>query len=219
MPAPTSVIRPARPVIPVPDQDLYVYTHTCGPLLQHELLQATSMLSPAAYERAASGGLTLQRTKSLLQRGGVINASPTIRLARMLTADPHGYDIFALSGINLADTLRQQIPYLTSLSTGLLPRLLRIRKAMAIMQKHKQHFVGSRSQLLVRREHDHLYVGVIDSIFSGREDTLIGGGEMQRRAIEALFRDFAHVSCRVVKAQPRRLRLNEAWFEIVRTNS
>lgn len=219
MPAPLTIARPARLVTPVPDQDLYVGSHTCGPLLQHELLQATSILSPESYERAARGGLTLERTRAQVRRGGVINALPVIRLSRLITSDPGGYDIFGLSGLNLADTLRQSMLPSLGFTMSFLPRLMRIRLAMSTMQKYKHHFIGSRSQLAVQREDEHLYVGVIDSVFSGREDTLIGGSELQRRAIEAVFRDFAHVPCRVVRITPGRARLNESWFEVVRSSS
>ncbi|HWQ35708.1 MAG TPA: hypothetical protein VNQ79_22885 [Blastocatellia bacterium] len=219
MPAPLTLSRPARLVTPVPDQDLYVGGHTCGPLLQHELLQATSILSPLSYERAVQRGLTLERTRAQVKRGGVINALPVIRLARLITADPSGYDIFGLSGINLADRLRQRMLPSLGFTMNFLPWLMRIHLAMATMQRYKHHFVGSRSRLLIHRDDNHLYVGVIDSIFSGREDTLIGGSELQRRAIEAVLRDFARVQCRVVRVMPRRARLNEAWFEVVRSSS
>ncbi|HZS05131.1 MAG TPA: hypothetical protein VFD58_09880 [Blastocatellia bacterium] len=214
MPAPLSITRSARLVTPAPDHELHVGAHTCGPILQFELLQATSALSPESYERAAREGLTLERARALVARGEVISAGPAIRLSRLITTDPHGYDIFGLCGINLADTLRKQMRLLGS-ALGFLPRPLRIRLAMSAMQRHKHLFVGSRSELVIHREGGHVYVGVIDSIFSGREDTLIGGSELERRAIEAIFRDFARVSCRIVKVKPKRTRLNESWFEIV----
>ncbi len=219
MPAPISVMRPARLVTPALDHELHVGAHTCSPLLPYEMLHATSIISPSSYERAVREGLTLERTAASARRGGVINASPAIRLSRLITLDPHGYDIFGLSGINLADTMRQRIPSALGFATSLLPRRMRIRLAMSVMQKQKHHFVGSRTSLRVQREGDHLYVGVIDSIFSGREDTLIGGSELERRAIESLFREFARVPCRVVQISPTNSRLNESWFEIVQTKS
>lgn len=219
MPATVIALRPARLVTPIPDQDLYLGGHTCSPLLPHEMLQATSLLSPASYERAAQAGLTLEQSSALMKRGEVIKALPVIRLARLLTLDPDGFDIFSLSGLNLADTLRQQILPACPLTMNLLPQLLRIRRAVNVMQKYKHHFVGSRSELAIHREDGHSYVGVIDSVFSGREDTLIGGSELGRRAMETIFRDFARVRCRVVRIRPNRARLNEAWFEIVRSSS
>ncbi len=219
MPAPLSVIRPVRLVTPALDHELHVGAHTCSPLLPYEMLQATSIISPQTYQQAVREGLTLERAAALARSGGVINASPAIRLSRLITLDPHGYDIFGLSGINLADSLRQRMPSSLSFAAGLMPRPLRIRLAMSVMQKHKHHFVGSRTSLRVQRAGCHLYIGVIDSIFSGREDTLIGGSELERRAIESLFRDFGHVKCALARVNHKTSRLNESWFEIVLSKS
>ncbi|MFN0123742.1 MAG: hypothetical protein ACKV2V_24840 [Blastocatellia bacterium] len=223
MQAPLTIPGHARVISANADRDLYAGTHTCSPLLLHELLKSTALLSPSTYDRILEEGFSVERSKLQVQqslRGGLItNAWPTIRLSRLITSAPHGYEIFGLSGINMADDLRDNILPHASLAIGMLPRTMRIRAAILLIQKHKHHFSGSRSLVDFVREGDHLYVGITDSVFSGREDTQIGGGELHRQAIETIFREYAHVQCRVLRTKPRRQRLNEVWFEIVSSKS
>jgi hypothetical protein len=213
--APMTSLTSTRPVSPAISQEVCVGAPSCRPLLQYELLKALANQAPRVYARATRElGLTVDRARTLVERGDLVSASRAIRLARLIAHETNNQEIFSEAGHSLFTTLYRELPFSLRLTASTLPRSLRTRLALSVARRITHHFAGASSHLRVRRQRGRLYLTITDAVFADRLETLTGAHEFYRAVIETLFRQFAHVECKVVPVKRARINLYRCCFEI-----
>jgi hypothetical protein len=192
-------------------------TPSCAPLVQHELLKAVRHYLPHTYLRASRDlGLTLERTKTLVEQGTpIISAARAIKLARLVAYEPNNREVFAAAGYALYQSLHHELSRPLKFAVRQLPRSWRVRLAIATARKIAHRFAGSTTQIIIVEPNDHcLYLSLRDGLFTDRLDTFGGAHAYYRGVLTALLREFAHVQCEVAEMRRARAHLHLCNFKI-----
>lgn len=190
---------------------------SCAPLVQHELLKAVRQYLPHTYMRASRElGLTLERTKALLEQGApIVSAGRAIKLARLVAYEPNSREVFAAAGYSLYHSLHQELSRPLKFAVRQLPRAWRVRLAIATARKIAHRFAGSTSQIIIIEPNDQcLYLSLRDGLFSDRLDTLGSAHSYYRSVFAALLQDFANVEGQVFEMRRARAHLHLCNFKI-----
>jgi hypothetical protein len=190
---------------------------SCAPLVQHAMLKSLREQAPYAYLHANRElGLTLERTQSLIeQRQQVISAARTLKLARLVAAEPNGRAIFGATGHSLYDTLHQEMGRTLKGAIRTLPRSLRQRLAFAVTRRLAYKFAGTTNHLILEPHHEGVYLTLRNGIFAERFDTLSGAHAYYRNVFETMLQQFAHIDCEVVEIRRPRVHPNQCNFKII----
>jgi hypothetical protein len=198
-------------------QDFCLGIPSCAPLVQHELLKVVRQYLPQTYLRASRDlGMTLERTKTLVEQGApIVSAGRAIKLARLVACEPNSREVFAAAGHALYDSLHKELSRPLKFAVRQLPRAWRVRLAIATARKIAHQFAGSTSQLIIVEPNDNcLYLSLRDGLFSERLETLGGAHSYYRSIFAALLRDFAHVEGQVFEMRRARAHLHLCNFKI-----
>ena len=219
--APLRLVTSPAPVVQYQPQSLtqeaYLGTPSCAPLVQHELLKVVRQYLPHTYLRASREmGLTLERTKALVEQGApIVSAARVIKLGRLIAHEPNHREVFAAAGHALYDSLHKELSRPLKFAVRQLPRAWRVRLAIATARKIAHRFAGSTTQIIVVEPNDHcLYLSLRDGLFTDRLDTLGGAHSYYRGVFTALLREFAHVECEVFEMRRARAHLHLCNFKI-----
>ncbi len=198
-------------------QDPTIGIPSCAPLVQHEMLKSLREQAPYAYLHANRElGLTLERTQVLLeQRQQVVSAARTLKLARLVAAEPNGRDIFGATGQALYDTLHQDLNRTLKCAVRTLPRNLRQRLAFAVARRVAYKFAGTTNHLILEPHEHGVYLTLRNGIFAERFETLSGAHAYYRNVFETMLQQFAHIDCEIVEVRRPRVHPNQCNFKIV----
>jgi hypothetical protein len=197
-------------------QRVFYGVPSCGPLLQHHLLLALRDVTPQMYARlVAETGLTVDKTQTLVERNSMISAAGSMMIFRLIAAEPLWHEILQRAGESLLASLYYDLPFSLKFALNNLPRQLRIRLAMRILERRLPHIAGSSSRLInYNRRGNRLYVQVKDGLFADLIETRAGAREFYGAALRWLFWHFARVDCHVSEVRSQLILAHECWYAV-----
>lgn len=195
-------------------QRVFYGVPSCGPLLQHHLLLALREVTPQMYARlVAETGLTVDKTQALVERNSMISAAGSMMIFRLISSEEMWREILQKASESLMASLYYSLPFSLKFALNNLPRPLRIRLAMSILERKLPHIAGSSSSLInYNRKGNRLYLQVKDGLFADLMETRAGAREFYGSALRWMFWHFARVSCNVSEVRSQLILAHECWY-------
>jgi hypothetical protein len=197
-------------------QRVYYGVPSCGPSLQHHLLLALREVSPQMYARlVAETGLTVDKTQTLVERNSMISAAGSMMIFRLITSEPMWREILQRASESLMAALYFELPFSMKFALNNLPRPLRLRLAMTILERKLPHIAGSGGQLInYNRKGNRLYIQVKDGLFADVMETRAGAREFYGASLRWMFWHFARVNCNIAEVRSQLILAHECWYAV-----
>lgn len=197
-------------------QRVYYGAPSCGPALQHHLLLALREVSPQMYARlVAETSLTVDKTQTLVERSSMISAAGSMMIFRLISAEEKWREILQRAGESLMASLYLELPFSLKFALNNLPRQLRLRLAMTILERKLPHFAGSSGRLInYNRKGNRLYIQVKDGLFADLIETRAGAREFYAGTLRWMFWHFARVNCNITEVRSQLILAHECWYAV-----
>ena len=197
-------------------QRVYYGVPSCGPSLQHHLLLALRDVSPQMYARlVAETGLTVDKTQSLVERNSMISAAGSMMIFRLIASEEKWCEILQRASESLMAALYFDLPFSLKFALNNLPRQLRLRLAMTILERKLPHIAGSGGRLInYNRRGNRLYIQVKDGLFADLMETRAGAREFYGAALRWMFWHFARVNCNISEVRSQLILAHECWYAV-----
>ncbi len=197
-------------------QRVYYGVPSCGPSLQHHLLLALREVSPQMYARlVAETGLTIDKTQTLVERNSMISAAGSMMIFRLIASEPMWREILQRASESLMASLYFDLPFSLKFALNNLPRQLRLRLAMTILERRLPHIAGSGGRLInYNRKGNRLYIQVKDGLFADVMETRAGAREFYSASLRWMFWHFARVNCNISEVRSQLILAHECWYAV-----
>lgn len=197
-------------------QRIYYGVPSCGPLLQHSLLLAMRDQSPQLYARlVAETGVTLQKTESLALRRTMLSSAGALMIFKLVATAPKWREIVHQAAESLLAQLYSDLPFSVKFALNNLPRPLRVRLAVALLDRKMPHIAGSTSHLVTyNRQGNKLYVQVKEGLFADVIETRAAAREFYAAVVQALFWHFGRIQCNVAEVRSQLILAHECWYSV-----
>lgn len=197
-------------------QRVYYGVPSCGPSLQHHLLLALREVSPQMYARlVAETGLTIDKTQMLVERNSMISAAGSMMIFRLIASEERWREILQRASESLMASLYFDLPFSLKFALNNLPRQLRLRLAMTILERKLPYIAGSGGRLInYNRKGNRLYIQVKDGLFADLMETRAGAREFYSAALHWMFWHFARVTCHVTEVRSQLILAHECWYAV-----
>ena len=197
-------------------QRVYYGVPSCGPSLQHHLLLALRDSTPQIYARlVAETGLTVDKTATLVKRNSIISAAGSIMIFKLISTSEAWREILQRSSESLLAAVYYELPFTVKFALNNLPRQLRIKLALALIERKLPHIAGSSSRLVsYNRKDNRLYVQVKDGLFADMMETRAGAREFYAAVLKWMFWHFARVQCNITEVRSQLILAHECWYSI-----
>ena len=197
-------------------QRVYYGAPSCGPSLQHHLLLALREVSPQMYARlVAETSLTINKTQTLVERNSMISAAGSMMIFRLISSEEKWREILQRASESLIASLYCDLPFSLKFALNNLPRQLRLRLAMTILERKLPHIAGSGGRLInYNRKGNRLYIQVKDGLFADLMETRAGAREFYSAALHWMFWHFARVNCNITEVRSQLILAHECWYAV-----
>ncbi|MFN7931577.1 MAG: hypothetical protein U0Y68_27330 [Blastocatellia bacterium] len=197
-------------------QRVYYGAPSCSPLLQHHLLLALREIAPQMYARlVAETGLTVDKTQVLVERKSMISAAGSLMIFRLIACEELWREILQRASESLMASLYCDLPFSLKFALNNLPRQLRVRLALTLLERKMPHVAGSNSKLIsYNRRGSRLYVQVKDGLFADLIETRAGAREFYSTLLRAMFWHFSRVNCQLSEVRSQLILAHECWYAI-----
>lgn len=197
-------------------QRVFYGVPSCGPSLQHHLLLALREVSPQMYARlVAETGLTVDKTQTLVERNAMISAAGSMMIFRLISSEEMWREILQRASESLMASLYFDLPFSLKFALNNLPRQLRLRLAMTILERKLPHIAGSGGRLInYNRRGNRLYIQVKDGLFADLMETRAGAREFYGATLRWMFWHFARVNCNITEVRSQLILAHECWYAV-----
>ncbi len=197
-------------------QRVFYGVPSCGPMLQHHLLLALRDVAPQMYARlVAETGLTIDKTQSLVARNSMVSAAGSMMIFRLISSEEMWRDILQRASESLLAALYHELPFSIKFALNNLPRPLRIRLALALLERKMPHLAGSNSHLIkYNRKGNQLYIQIKEGLFADIMETRAGAREFYSSMLHWMFWQFARVQCNVTEVRSQLILAHECWYAV-----
>lgn len=197
-------------------QRVFYGVPSCGPSLQHHLLLALREVVPQMYARlVAETGLTVDKTQLLVERRSMISAAGAMMIFRLIASEKMWCEILQRASETLMAAVYYDLPFSLKFALNNLPRQLRLRLTLKILERRLPHIAGSSSRLInYNRRGNRLYIQVKDGLFADLMETRAGAREFYGAALQWVFWHFARVQCTVSEVRSQLILAHECWYAV-----
>ncbi|HEX4951210.1 MAG TPA: hypothetical protein VFZ34_31425 [Blastocatellia bacterium] len=163
----------------------------------------------------AETGLTVDKTQILVERNSMISAAGSMMIFRLIAAEEMWREILQRASESLLAAVYYELPFALKFALNNLPRQLRIRLALSLMERKMPHLAGSSSRLInYNRRGNRLYIQVKDGLFADLMETRAGAREFYGTALRWMFWHFARVNCNISEVRSQLILAHECWYAV-----